>query len=621
MLDDATLATQESAWSDVYTAVAAADKLDETARRLQIKIKQMANQKLAVEQQTRLATQKMQIQRQDVLFTALRQLQAASAAELYSEAARLRDESLAWLDGWWKPMSTGQRLTSLLHVSNKSHGRWTARLFSAVDFIHYDMNSQQQQACAQIDMQQMIRDPRYGTVLFEVFVLPAAAAGSWTGQPRSQPEGSSSSVDNSSSPCDSMSEEAITSSSYTTLVVALQSANRALNELLQVLPTAGPATPTPTSSGVSNTSCQPELKPINQRILLLLWRHTAAAVAVQAGNDQTLWVWNVQLPSQLSCNTTEGKVQTSDATATTANSSGVDKTDSSRSSSDYQQSMDIDGPSPPQQHQTSTSETTAAASAVSLPTRPAECCTGALVPTFSVDWREIDLLRGPGSIKRTDQNRFKFVRNVLPVDVPISIATDGSSGIDGQKEAQLFRVDLQYMTAASSHLAGGLDAAATGAVAAAAPIPQLGRQQPDWAVRAAQQVQQLIQQQNINSAADQYSGSNNSSNGEDSSDSASAVADLLAAAAEGSAPAGGWVSEVQRPVTVTTVAPLRTSSDSAATTMEFERIIDDLVVLNFGAWELAGRQGRTFLDRTIQQQHHQQQYQRLRQESCELLAA
>ncbi|WIA13288.1 hypothetical protein OEZ85_006873 [Tetradesmus obliquus] len=44
----------------------------------------------------------------------------------------------------------------------------------------------------------------------------------------------------------------------------------------------------------------------------------------------------------------------------------------------------------------------------SWPGRPAESGNGAFRTTFTIDWHELDLLRGPGSIQRTGPASFTF---------------------------------------------------------------------------------------------------------------------------------------------------------------------------------------------------------------------
>jgi hypothetical protein len=117
-----------SSWAETYTLFAASDRLNDAARRLRIKAKQLERKGAAgVNQDASLAVQRLQLESQDSLAAALKQMQAATAQEQYEEAARIRDVSLAWLEGWHKPVTPGSsRVSSLLHVS-RQHSRWIGR--------------------------------------------------------------------------------------------------------------------------------------------------------------------------------------------------------------------------------------------------------------------------------------------------------------------------------------------------------------------------------------------------------------------------------------------------------------------------------------------------------------
>lgn len=115
-------------WSANWSLFAASDQLDEAARRLRIKANQLAKKgPLTTEQSASLAAQRMQIELQDALAAALQQMQTETAQEQYEEAARLRDEALAWLEGWHKPANTANTSVSSLLFVRKEHSRWTGR--------------------------------------------------------------------------------------------------------------------------------------------------------------------------------------------------------------------------------------------------------------------------------------------------------------------------------------------------------------------------------------------------------------------------------------------------------------------------------------------------------------
>lgn len=115
-------------WGEAYALFAASDRLNDAARRLRIRAKQLERKGASgVNQDASLAVQRLQLESQDALAAALKQMQAATAQEQYEEAARVRDESLAWLEGWHKPVAAGaSRVSSLLHVS-RQHSRWIGR--------------------------------------------------------------------------------------------------------------------------------------------------------------------------------------------------------------------------------------------------------------------------------------------------------------------------------------------------------------------------------------------------------------------------------------------------------------------------------------------------------------
>jgi hypothetical protein len=145
----------------------------------------------------------------------------------------------------------------------------------------------------ELDMQQLLQDPRYGTPLFEAFILPAepsaAAAGDGVAAPAAQL------LEVTGSPHSSLDEESIRSSSYTCQTAALQSVQRAMNELLRVVPVRRSARGDNSSS--SSSAQQPIVRVTNQRIMLLVDAASNAvfAAAVSAGSDSTLLVWRMPL--------------------------------------------------------------------------------------------------------------------------------------------------------------------------------------------------------------------------------------------------------------------------------------------------------------------------------------
>lgn len=108
-------------WAEACSLFAAGDRLNDAARRKQLKREGASN----LDREAALAVQRLQLS-QDALAAALQQMQAATVQEQYEEAARLWDESLAWLEGWHKSITAGSPASSLLHVG-RQHGRWIAR--------------------------------------------------------------------------------------------------------------------------------------------------------------------------------------------------------------------------------------------------------------------------------------------------------------------------------------------------------------------------------------------------------------------------------------------------------------------------------------------------------------
>jgi hypothetical protein len=290
-------------WSDLYSAFAEADKataVDPTASTAED------------------STTDKAVLNSDTLSRALQLLQQAADAEDYEAAASLRDASLAWLGGWWRPISNPQARginssSSLLYVAHRETKRWTGLLFTPADFMHFDLQGNCNSS--ELQMADMLQETRYGTPLFEVFVLPQqqqldqhqhkqqgeghkqqqqqqqqgqaqqleevpAAAG--TGSAADTP--AEATQDPNTHP--SSSATSSSSSSYVPVIVALQSVNRAFNELLGMQASRRRQAPAPH-----------EPKHMNQRLLLLVQPGSITAAAVHAGNDSTLWTWAISTDS------------------------------------------------------------------------------------------------------------------------------------------------------------------------------------------------------------------------------------------------------------------------------------------------------------------------------------
>jgi hypothetical protein len=190
----------------------------------------------------------------DTLQQALQALTTAVEQEGYEEAAQLRDASLNWLAGWWRPAVSAftrnaATSSSLLHVQHSEPHRWTATLFTPVDFLNHDLS--QNCVLRELDMSELLASPRYGTPLFEAHCVKGAADGS-----------------------------------YALVVVALQSCNRAFSELLRVQE-VGSRGRVATDPGAPRFT--------HQRLLLLLQPDRASVAAVHAGQHSTLWTWSSQL--------------------------------------------------------------------------------------------------------------------------------------------------------------------------------------------------------------------------------------------------------------------------------------------------------------------------------------
>jgi hypothetical protein len=221
------------------------------------------------------------------------------------------------------------------------------RWFTPADFLHHDMerSSSSSSSIQDLDMQQLLQDPRYGTPLFEAFVLPAGTTAAPAESALAVAAGASDQLlDSAGVAQSSVDEENIHSSSssssssrYTSQVAALQSVQRAMNEVLRVVPILRPAS----SDSSSSSSQQPPLRATNQRIMILIDAASSAAVAasVTSGSDSTLLVWRMPL---------------------------------------------AEAPSSEQQQQQQQAGTT------NWPARPAESGNGAFRTTFTLDWWVVD---------------------------------------------------------------------------------------------------------------------------------------------------------------------------------------------------------------------------------------
>lgn len=498
----------------------------------------------------------------DSLTQILERLKQAAEAEDYAAAAKLRDASLAYIGGWWRPVSSPQARgvnssSSLLHVAHTEPDRWTGMLFTPADFMQFDLEGNC--SASELQMSDMLQEARYGTPLFEVFVLPeqqqqqqaqessampAQAAAAGAPQPASSSGGAST--------------------GYRPVVVALQSVNRAFNELLGVQPARRRTAPTSTDGS----------RFINQRLLLMVQPHTVTAAAVHAGNSATLWTWH------------------------------ANRTPSSTISSDTT--------SPPAAAAASAATTAAAAAAgaecsvVQGPFRPAEL-SGGVRQGLTVDWHTIDHLRGPGTLQRTGTDTLTFCRQPLPADVLSvlgSSSNGSSSGWDGSN-ARVFRVDLQYQLAPSaaeaeaaapsapdssnsssgdSEPAASAAAVAESSVAAAAAAAAGGGDGASWAVRVAAELNSLLAAP-PHAAAAEEGGASQQQGSNDSSRLQDMLAALLAAAAEGTAPPGGAASEHQQAASVVEVA-VGDAAAAAAAPVEFTRVSEPTASLSFGGWQV-----------------------------------
>ncbi|KAF8058053.1 AIG2LD [Scenedesmus sp. PABB004] len=413
-----------------YAAFAAADALDDAARRLRIRAAQAARAAggagLPPDQAAALAAAAQALAERDGAEAALRAMDAASRAERFDDAIALREASLAWLRGWWtlRPASgggagggggAGARASSLLHVGRREHGRFTGRLFTPADLMTFDLGSSSSSSSSgggggepRLDMAALLADPRFGTPLFEVFVAPPPPA------PGPADGGDGARGGDRAAAAAEACAAAAHGLDARPMVVALQSAQRALNELLRVVPQPRPA----------GGDGGPALRLANQRVMLLARPGPGSGVtaaAVSCGDNSAFFVFR-----------------------------GGDGGGGGGGAGQ----------------------------------RPAEAGCGAFKVTFSVDRNEVDLVRCPGSVSRSGAASFEFARHALPRHVPLAMCglLGGADGADGAEGGvRLFRLDLQYELPDADALVRAAAAGTPIGTAAAAA----GEPAPAWAQRAA----------------------------------------------------------------------------------------------------------------------------------------
>mmetsp|Transcript_37767 Transcript_37767/g.84208 ORF Transcript_37767/g.84208 Transcript_37767/m.84208 type:complete len:920 (+) Transcript_37767:152-2911(+) len=79
-------------------------------------------------------------QEKDSVAHVQQQMQAALALEQYAEAAKLRDDAMAGLQGWWAGASEDDPVGHLLHVQAE-FGRWTGRAYRPRDIAEMKVKS------------------------------------------------------------------------------------------------------------------------------------------------------------------------------------------------------------------------------------------------------------------------------------------------------------------------------------------------------------------------------------------------------------------------------------------------------------------------------------------------
>lgn len=417
------------------------------------------------------------------------------------------------------------------------------------DFMHYDLagncNSSELEMAAMLE-----QSGRYGTPLFEVWVLPDSPQHHHQHQQQQQQHQEK----------DDPSNTASSSSSFVPVVVGLQSVNQAFNELLGVRPNR--------SRGRQQHPGPQEPRYINQRLLLLVAPDGGGmtAAAVHAGNDATLRTWRIS-----TANSTAG------AGTAAAGAAGGDGSGKTR----------------PQQQQEDKQ-----AAAVAGPFRPAEL-SGGVRPGLTIDGHSIDHLRGPGTLTRTGADSFSFCRQTLPADVLCALTCTSSSDAGSWWQgsgARLFRVDLQYQLPPAEPAAAASDVGEQGttdrtAAAGTAAVEGEGQLASSSSAGGGPGCDRVAAELCSLLAPAQAAGS--SSSGSLQRD----LSALLAAAAVGTAPERGVVSEAQHAITVTEV-PLQGDATAAgsgdgdsaaavpAAAVEFERVSEPTASLSFGGWQV-----------------------------------
>ncbi|WIA13289.1 hypothetical protein OEZ85_006874 [Tetradesmus obliquus] len=214
-------------------------------------------------------------------------MQAATVQEQYVEAARLWDESLAWLEGWHKPITAGSPASSLLHVG-RQHGRWIARWFTIDDFLTANeeygdgsMPPSSSSSSQVLNMRKLVQDSCYGTPLFETYILPAARIHA-----------------DAESPHSSVIADSKPSSSYTSLTASLQSVAAAMDDLLRTAPASDDSSSSSSTEQLAGElSLNDDLVHVHdQRTMLLVDAASNALMAAAVpACEGTLLVWRMQL--------------------------------------------------------------------------------------------------------------------------------------------------------------------------------------------------------------------------------------------------------------------------------------------------------------------------------------
>lgn len=251
---------------------------------------------------------------------------------------------------------------------------------------------------------------------------------------------------------------------------------------------------------------------------------------------------------------------------------------------------------------------------------------------LSVDWHDVDLLRGPGRVTRTGPDSFTFERLQLPADVVLALCSsscvDGdsssssreagssssgsasdSSSAEGEGSdsdyacfkpfnetgARLFCVEFQQQQLSAEADGGSINGVGVGGVSHSSNTRDGTAVQHDsddssssssvqWSHRVAHELLTACQH-----LGKDEGGSSSSSS---SLPAPAALADLLRAAALGSIPERSIITEAQQPVRVRQV-PLPPSGECSAalpvtTSMTFVKVNEPSVTLSIGGWEVPG---------------------------------